>query len=129
MDIKTLERDFRKAFGAFWAEPGSTPADFLAYCHEAGTFIDEDVPFPLDKAGFWDTLEWKPRELSYKLQGATGIVSCNFVLRGKPKNAGFRLRPGTCTVVCAWDANANAWRALSIHLSPLRSQILDASPS
>jgi hypothetical protein len=140
MDTGTLERDFNTAFAAFMGRDGAVIDDFFNFCAEHGSFIDEDLPFPLDKAGFvdhiqfhlsglWDSMLWKPQKLSFAVHGGTGLVSGYFVLRGKPKHAGFRLRPGFCTVTCAWDTAASAWRALNIHLSPLRAQILDASPS
>lgn len=47
--------------------------------------------------------------------------------RARQSSAGFRLRPGFATATCVL-ANGE-WRALSVHFSSLRLQVLDASPS
>lgn len=102
--------------------------------------VSHDVPFPLDKAGYVDHMAfhadlWEKRELipeaveavvHGKGEQATGIVSCYFNERGKPKNAGFRQRPGYMTVTCA--KTGNGWLAVGLHTSSLRAQIVNASP-
>ena len=135
MDAKTLEGDFRKGFGVFWGK--GVLADFFAFLDDAGFMIDEDTPFVLDKAqfkehvefhmsGIWSALEWIPRDPRFDVFGNTGVVSTYFTLRGKPKDSGFRLRHGFCSVVCQW--NGSAWRAGALNIDPLLGHIVDASP-
>ncbi|QMW23075.1 nuclear transport factor 2 family protein [Sandaracinobacteroides saxicola] len=132
-----LEAAFRAAFTA----PADAPTalararqDFLA---EAALMIDHDVPFAMDRtaaadhlafhAANWQRLEIILSQVTAQVHGETGIVSAFFNLRGKPKDAGFRLRPGFVSAVCT--RTPAGWKALSLHLSPLAGQILDASPS
>jgi hypothetical protein len=110
----------------------------LGFLLPEGIAVVHDVPFPLDHAAYadhltfhgenWDLLEFSPQGVeAVAVSSENAIVSCFFLERGKPKNAGFRLRPGFATANCVLiDGN---WRALSVHFSSLRSQILDASPS
>jgi ketosteroid isomerase-like protein len=116
---------------------GGDAAARLAFLHDDALIVDHDVPFPMEKAAYadhlgfhtqsWEKVEVKLHGLETRVHGATGIVSAYFIQRGKPKDAGFRLRAGYCTAVCARDGGR--WRALSLHMSPLSSQIIDASPS
>lgn len=110
----------------------------LGFLLPEGMAVVHDVPFPLDHAayadhlafhaGSWDLLEFAPQGVETVMVSAeNAIVSCFFLERGKPKDAGFRLRPGFATATCVL-ANGE-WRALSVHFSSLRSQVLDASPS
>jgi len=135
MDATSLEAAFRRAFGVFWGK-GTIDA-FYDFLDEEGSFVDEDTPFVLNKAlfrehvdfhlgGMWSSLEWIPREPRFDVFGTTGLVSTYFTLRGKPKDAGFRLRHGLCTVVCHWDGRQ--WRAGLVNLDPLSGHIVDASP-
>lgn len=103
-----------------------------------GLAVVHDVPFPLDHAAYadhvafhgenWELLELVPQSVeTVAVSRENAIVSCFFLERGKPKNAGFRLRPGFATATCMLVDGE--WQALSVHFSSLRSQILDASPS
>lgn len=136
MDATSLEAAFRKAFAVFWGK--GTIEEFYAFFDDAGYMIDEDTPFVLDKGlfrehvdfhlgGMWTSLEWIPREPKFEVIGTTGVVSTYFTLRGKPKNAGFRLRHGVCTVCCHWDGTQ--WRAGMLNIDPLSGHIVDASPT
>ncbi len=136
MDAASLESAFRKGFGVFWGK--GTLEDFYAFFDDGGFMIDEDTPFVLDKAqfrehvdfhvnGMWTSIEWIPRDPRFDVFGATGVVSTYFTLRGKPKDAGFRLRHGLCTVVCHWDGQG--WRAGTLNIDPLSGHIVDASPN
>jgi len=136
MTPASLESAFRSAFGVFWGQ-GKLEA-FLAFLEPDGAFIDEDTPFALDRPAFedhvrfhlglWESLEWIAREPRFLVAGSTGVITTAFTLRGKPKDAGFRLRHGLCSVLCHWDAGTRSWRALSIHLDPLLGHIEHASP-
>jgi hypothetical protein len=135
MDTASLEAAFRKAFGVFWGK--GTIEDFYAFFDDAGFMIDEDTPFVLTKAlfkehvdfhlaGMWTQLEWIPREPKFDVIDTTGLISTYFTLRGKPTDAGFRLRHGVCTVLCHWDGKE--WRAGLLNIDPLLGHIHDASP-
>lgn len=135
MNLTTLEAAFREAFAVFWGK--GTIEDFYGFFDERGAFVDEDSPFLLDKKlfqdhvdfhvkGNWDALEWIPREPRFQVIGRTGIVTCYFTLRGKPRDSGFRLRHGVCSALCYWDGRQ--WRGATLHLDPLLGHIRDASP-
>ncbi len=108
----------------------------LSFLDETAMIVDHDVPFPMDKEAYADHLafhveHWSNREfcvhgLQVDAFDATVVVSCFFNERGKPKNGGFRQRPGFVTATCV-ETDAG-WKALHVHMSPLRAQILDASP-
>jgi hypothetical protein len=132
----SLQADFESAFAVFRGN-GSID-DLYAFFDDAGFMIDEDVPFLLDKAqfrehlgfhlsGVWSKLEWIAREPRFDVWGTTGVVSAYFTLRGKPRDAGFRLRHGLCTVGCYWDGQR--WRGATLNLDPLSGHIEDASPT
>ena len=110
----------------------------LAFLLPEGLAIVHDVPFPLDHAGYadhlefhrgnWDAHEWIAESVETVMHGVDhAVVSCYFNERGKPRDAGFRLRPGFATATCV--RTPAGWKALSVHFSSLRSQVLDASPS
>ena len=132
---QALEAAFRQAFTTQAAGPFD-PKLRLAFLTPDAIVIDHDVPFPLTAVGWadhlafhaanWERHEWLAYDLTARLRGDTGIVSCSYAERGKPKDAGFRLRAGTCLAVCAREGSR--WRAVGVALSPLSAQILDASP-
>jgi hypothetical protein len=135
MDAASLEAAFRSAFAVFWGK--GKVEDFYGFFEEAALMIDEDTPFLLSKEqfvehvnfhlnGLWSSLEWIPRAPECAVFGTTGLISTNFTLRGKPRDAGFRLRHGLCTAVCQWDGKA--WRGLSLNIGVLTGHIVDASP-
>lgn len=110
----------------------------LGFLMPSGFAIVHDVPFPLDHAAYadhlafhaqsWDMLEFVPQQTqTFMVSAENAVVSCYFLERGKPRDAGFRLRPGFATATCV--RLGGDWRALSVHFSSLRSQVLDASPS
>jgi hypothetical protein len=131
-----LEAAFRAAFATPADKPGDVATARLAFLHDAALAIDSDVPFPLDRAGYadhlgfhgqyWERMDVQLHEVRTAIHGSTGIVSAYYNQRGKPRNAGFRLRPGYCTAVCTLEGGR--WRALALHMAPLSAQILDASP-
>lgn len=109
-------------------------ADFIA---DNALVVSHDVPFPFDKTGYvdhmqfhgelWESREFKPEAVEVRVYGKTGVISCYFNERGKPKDAGFRQRPGYMTVTC--HLTDNGWQAIGLHTASLLSQILAASPS
>lgn len=108
--------------------------DFIA---DNARIVSHDIPFPLDKVGYvdhmqfhaelWESREFKPEAVEVRIHGKTGIISCYFTERGKPKDAGFRQRPGYMTVTC--HRTNSGWQAIGLHTSSLLGQILAASPS
>lgn len=134
-DETSLAADFETAFSTF--RDGGEVASFDAFFDDAGFVIDEDTPFLLDKAqfsehmdfhrsGVWSKREWIVREARFDVWGTTGVVSAYFTLRGKPKDAGFRLRHGVCTVGCYWDGRR--WRGVTLNIDTLSGHVEGASP-
>lgn len=136
-DGADLERAFLAAYRSAADNPAAMPADRLALLADNALVIDHDVPFLLDRAEFadhlafhaahWERVETRFHDLRIAVHDTTGIVSAYFVERGKPRGAGFRLRAGYCTAVCA--RQDGRWQALGLHTSPIIGQITDASPS
>lgn len=126
------EQAFLKAYGGILNVEAR-----LALLDDAALIVVHDLPFPLDKTGYadhlafhsgqWEKLALIPSAIESRAYGDTVIVSAYFNERGKPKNAGFRLRPGFMTATL-YPAG-KAWRIIALHSSPLRAQLLDASPS
>lgn len=113
-------------------------AQRAAFLLTDGLAVTSDVPFPMDHQAYsdhlafhqenWDLHEWHLQDLeTVALEDGSAIVSCFYIERGKPRDAGFRLRPGFATATCVMEGGE--WMALSVHFSSLRSQILDSSPS
>jgi SnoaL-like domain len=133
---KSPERAFMAAFEAPIDKPAQGTAARLAFLDEQALIIDHGAPFPMNKTGYADHLgfhmeslersETRFHELKVTPYGDSAIVSAYFIERSKPKDAGFRLRAGYCTAVCT--RASGDWKALSLHISPLTSQVIDASP-
>ncbi|MFQ3664861.1 MAG: nuclear transport factor 2 family protein [Sphingomonadaceae bacterium] len=132
--------DLAEAFCAAWAvAPGTRPdpARRIAFLAEKALVVADDLPFPLSRAAYADhwaftldnveRLDWQVHGLEARVHNESGIVAMNHAVRLKPRNAGFRLRAGTTIAVCS--RTSRGWRALSVHMSPLTAQILDASPA
>jgi SnoaL-like domain len=132
----SAEAAFLAAFDVPVDQPILAAAARLSYLHDAAIVIDHGAPFLMNKAGYADHLafqmqglercETRFHEIKTALHEQTGIVSAYFIERSKPKDAGFRLRSGYCTAVCT--RSQAGWKALSLHLSPLAAQVIDASP-
>ncbi len=112
------------------------PATRETMLAEDAIAIDSDAPFPMARADYadhlafhrplWEKREWRAYEVAQKRVGDTGIVTAYLMDRGKPKNAGFRIRPTYCTAVFA--RTPAGWRAIGLHLGPLSGQLTDISP-
>ncbi|MFQ3664860.1 MAG: nuclear transport factor 2 family protein [Sphingomonadaceae bacterium] len=99
--------------------------------------LDEDLPFRVNTQGFrdhiafhgpenWEGFAWKPQDVRIVEERNTGIV-CGFALfRGKPQDAGYRLRPMLFTQ--GWTKTASGWRLASWHQSPLVGHLFQPSP-
>ena len=112
--------------------------DFYAMMDDEAVIYDEDIPFRLSKTGFqdhidfhvsgtWDSFEWYPRDVQFRVMGDTGVVGGYVTFRGKPADAGFRQRHMLFTQ--GWAREDGAWRLITWHQSPLDGHIIETSPS
>jgi hypothetical protein len=130
------EEAFKAAFQAPADQPTQAATARLAFLDPAALVVDHDAPFPLTRAGYEDHLRFRMASmqrietlfhgLESRGHREGAIVSAYFIERSKPVGSGFRLRAGFCSAVCT--RRPDGWRALSLHMSPLNAQILDASP-
>ena len=136
-DTKSLENAFEA-----WSRglnTGDLDAFWEAFDAEA-EILDEDFPwrmslddfkdhinFHAGGKGLWESFEWKPREVRFKVFGQTGHVSGFSTFRGKPRDAGFRQRFMGFTLT--WVYGDGSWKLVCWHQSPLIGRITDASPS
>lgn len=99
--------------------------------------LDEDLPFRVDKAGFqahiafhgpdnWEGFAWKPSGMRFLERGTTGVASGFAMFRGKPKDAGFRLRPMLFSQ--GWVNTGPGWKLASWHQSPVVGHVTGQSP-
>lgn len=99
--------------------------------------MDEDLPFRVDKAGFqahiafhgpdnWEGFAWKPSDPRFVVAGTTGAVTGFAMFRGKPRDAGFRLRPMLFSQ--GWSLTSDGWRLASWHQSPVVGHVSRQSP-
>lgn len=131
-----IEQAFRAMFAVPADQPGRLAAARLDRLHEKARIIDHDVPFLLDPAGYADHLAFRSALFErYELllhhvqtvqHGTTAVASAYAIERGKPRDAGFRLR--SCFVTAVFTRTGNRWQALSLHVGALLGQIVDASP-
>ena len=137
MNKENLQVFFERSFGVLWGE-GDKETLFDALNDEA-LLIDEDTPFIFDKQeykeqmdwhrnGLWEKFAWKPRGISYLVTGSSGLISGNFSIHGKPRDAGYRQRDGMFSIVCDYDTLTSEWQVLKVHISPLFSAIHHNSP-
>jgi hypothetical protein len=125
------DEDLRQAFQAL-LDP--TTREYMMA--EGAVVIDSDAPFPMSRAAYvdhlafhrplWEARAWHAYDIAAQRTGDTGIVTAYLMDRGKPKDAGFRIRPTYCTAVFA--RTGSGWRAIGLHLGPLSGQLTDISP-
>ena len=100
--------------------------------------LDEDGPFRVDRAGFkehidfhvsgtWESFAWKPRCVSYSAIADSGAVAGFAMFGGKPRDAGFRLRPVLFTQ--SWTRIDGAWRLAGWQLSRIIGYVQQQSPA
>ncbi|MBL0923096.1 MAG: nuclear transport factor 2 family protein [Sphingomonadaceae bacterium] len=125
MAISELESAFRSLSDALGR--GDLDA-FYGMMLDDAVIMDEDLPFRVDKAGFqnhiafhvsgvWESFAWKPHDVRFTATGNSGAVAGFAMFRGKPKDAGFRLRPMMFTQ--GWMKRTDGWRLASWHQSPV----------
>jgi ketosteroid isomerase-like protein len=140
MNVAELQATFERSYALFLGKPGASIEAHLEFFDEHCRILDEDHPFWLDKAayrdhlnfhfsGLWESAEARYYELQFRVAGDSGFISSVFTIRGKPRDAGFRLRHGFASWVCHFDRRAKAWRVIALLMSPTIGLITDASPS
>lgn len=112
------------------------PATRESMLAPAAIVIDNDAPVPMGRADYadhlafhrplWEKREFAPYDMAFRQTGETGIATAYVMDRGKPKNAGFRIRPSYCTAVFA--RASSGWQAVGLHIGPLNGQLIDISP-
>lgn len=99
--------------------------------------LDEDLPFRTDKAGFqahiafhgpdnWEGFAWKPSHVQVAENRPAGVVTGFAMFRGKPRDAGFRLRPMQFSQ--GWVHAQGKWTLISWHQSPIIGHVSQQSP-
>ena len=134
MDEKSLRAAFDGLVACF--DRGDVEG-FMAGLDPGLTMFDEDIPFRLDKAGFgrhvgllapnMEHMTWIPRDTKLTVHGPTGVVDGYFDFRGKPRDAGYRIRYGRFTMTFAWKGGS--WTVVAWHLSTLAGAVEGGSPS
>ena len=117
---------------------------FYNFFDARSEILDEDYPWRMNKEEFvdhigfhagvtgnpalWEHFKWIPRDVEAKVWNkTTGHVSGFSTFRGKPVEAGFRLRFMAFTT--SWYYDGKTWRLISWHQSVLAGRIAGASPS
>lgn len=99
--------------------------------------MDEDLPFRVDRAGFqahisfhgplnWEGFAWRPQDVRFVRAGTTGAAAGSAMFRGKPRDAGFRLRPMLFSQ--GWSLEPQGWRLASWQQSPVIGHVTRQSP-
>ncbi|MBD2842615.1 YybH family protein [Erythrobacter rubeus] len=110
---------------------------FYGLIEPDAVIMDEDLPFRVDRAGFqdhisfhgpenWEGFAWKPQQMRFREHGDTGVAVGFSMFRGKPKDAGFRLRPMMFSQ--SWTKTEGGWRVTSWHQSPIVGHVSEQSP-
>ncbi|MEM6835094.1 MAG: DUF4440 domain-containing protein [Sphingomonadales bacterium] len=100
--------------------------------------LDEDLPFAGDKAAFqdhisfhgpdnWEGFGWIPRDLRFFQQRGTGSVVGYSTFRGKPRDAGYRIRPMMFSQ--GWRKADGDWKLALWHQSPIVGHVTRISPA
>ena len=111
---------------------------FYGAMHDDFVMIDEDSPFRHSKeefedhiafhvGGVWDSFQWLPVNTRATVFGRSGTVVGTATFRGKPKDAGFRIRH--LLIAQTWTKTESGdWKLLLWHQSPMYGHIDGASP-
>jgi hypothetical protein len=132
-------RSLKEAFAGLVAalEKGNLDGFYGAIMPDA-VIMDEDLPFRVDRSGFqnhiafhasgpWEGFVWKPADVRFSTLGDVGSATGFAMFRGKPRDAGFRLRPMLFTQ--GWTNAAHGWRIASWHQSPIVGHVHRPSPA
>lgn len=131
---ETLESAFAGLVAAL--ARGDLPGFYGAILADA-VIMDEDLPFPVDRAGFeahiafhgpaiWEGFAWKPSDVRFVADGEAGFVAGFAMFRGKPKGSGYRLRPMLFSQ--GWSRGAAGWKLASWQQSPVVGHVTQGSP-
>lgn len=130
--------ELRAAFDALVAALAAGDLDgFYGLILPDAMIVDEDIPFRVDRAGFadhiafhtsgiWDGFQWKPYNVRFARKGPAGVSAGFAMFRGKPRDAGFRLRPMLFSQ--GWVLRAEGWRVASWQQSPIVGHVDRQSP-
>lgn len=110
---------------------------FYGVMHPHAMIMDEDLPFRVNKQGFqdhiafhgpenWEGFAWRPSEPRFAVHDDTGVVIGSAMFRGKPRDAGFRLRPMLFSQ--GWTQTAGGWQLVSWQQSPVVGHVTTQSP-
>lgn len=110
---------------------------FYGAIEPTAVIMDEDLPFRVDRASFqdhisfhgpgnWEGFAWKPQQVRFRTHGSTGLAVGFAMFRGKPRDAGFRLRPMMFSQ--SWSRRAEGWRVSAWHQSPIVGHVSEQSP-
>jgi ketosteroid isomerase-like protein len=111
---------------------------FYGVMADDAVIMDEDSPFPNNKAEFqhhiafhtsgtWENFAWMPRDMRFRVLGNTGVAIGYSVFRGKPTDAGYRIRPMMFSQ--GWAFDGSNWKLISWHQSPIIGHVTDQSPA
>ena len=133
-----VDRGFKAAFESLIGALAKGDLEgFYGLILPNAAILDEDLPFRVDRAGFqahiafhgpasWEGFSYKPYDVRFASRGTSG-VACGFAMfRGKPRDAGFRLRP--MMFQQGWTRTSGGWRLASWHQSPVVGHVNRPSP-
>ena len=134
-DSSGVEAAFKEMVGAL--KSGNLDG-FYGAMHPAFTMIDEDSPFRMSKAefqdhigfhvsGIWESFEWKPLTFESREFGSSGTITGFATFRGKPRDAGFRIRH--LMFAQTWARTSAGWELVLWHQSPVDGHIFGVSPT
>ena len=127
------------AFGQMVAAlKGGNLDRFYGAMHPAFTMIDEDSPFRMSKeefqdhigfhvSGIWETFEWRPLTYESREFASSGTITGLATFRGKPRDAGFRIRH--MMFAQTWAKTSAGWELVLWHQSPVDGHIFGVSPT
>lgn len=112
-------------------------AGFYGLIASDAVIMDEDLPFHVDQEGFqnhiafhgptnWEGFAWKPHDIRFVEKGSIGVAVDFAMFRGKPRDAGFRLR--TMMFTQSWALTPEGWRVTSWHQSSVIGHVSAQSP-
>jgi ketosteroid isomerase-like protein len=123
---KALNSGDLKIVWDFFDEECDILDEDFPWCMNKEDFVDH-INFHAGGKGLWESFEWKPREVHFRVIGDTGHIRGFATFRGKPRDAGFRQRFMGFTHT--WVRQGGKWKLICWHQSVLLGRIVGASPS
>ena len=129
-----VETAFRDHIGAL---SRGDLATFYGTMAPDAVLMDEDLPFPVEReayedhigfhvSGIWSEFSWHPFSETFLDEGDSGVVVGFAMFRGKPVDAGYRLRPMIFSQ--CWAREDGEARLVAWHLSPVVGHVSEQSP-